>query len=129
MRTLDEILKQRKELLEKPKNKGGQAAQDIRDLTACELDIMLLDNPIELNPFNVPHVFKNKEMTIPATKELLLFLWACYRDDSDNLKYVFKRSQQYSQYGGAQKTTYGRWLAKFEKDLCDTWRNKYGNKV
>lgn len=127
MKTLEEILKAQKKLLDKPKSKGGQAAQDIRDLTACDLDMYLLDNPVELNPFNVPHIFSNKEMTIPATKELLLFLWACYRDDKDNLKYLFHRSQQYSQYGGAMKTTYSRWLAKLEKDLCDTWRNKYGN--
>lgn len=110
--------------------RGGTAQKTIREIAGLDLDIYIYENNLTIpDPYDVPHVFKNKELTVPATKDLLIYLWMLYKQDKEVLRYLHRRSQEYINHGGAYLSTFKAWLNKLEKDLCEVWRTKYGNKV
>lgn len=108
--------------------KGGAIATVLREIAACELDMWLLSNQSIPNPESIPHVFRNREMTMPATSEFMYYLWQVLRYDKEILRYIHSRSQLYVDYGGCTKLTFNKWVEKLQRDLCDLWRNKYGKK-
>lgn len=109
------------------KAKGGAKTRYVRKLAACDLDEYILQTTSIPDAFSVHHIFTNKDLTIPATKELLVYLWQLYREDKEVLRYLHRKCQEYIKYNGCHVITFANWLEKLEKDLCDTWRNKYGN--
>lgn len=126
MRTQRQINKDRKELQEQlPHARGGAAGKIVRQLVACTMDEVIMKMPTP-DPYKIPHIFRNVDMTIPATKELTLYMWWVYRHHTEVLRYVHRESQQYNKHGGADNLSFARWKDKLEKDLCETWRDKYG---
>ena len=63
-------------------------------------------------------IFRNRDLTIPAnteTKEWLIYMVANFPDD---LKFLFKKSQEYVRFGGANAYVWAAWLKKLKRDLA-----------
>lgn len=63
------------------------------------------------------HVFSNKECTQTPSKELREYLRYMYDNHRDDLDYLFRYMQQYTQHGGCYQMLWGRWLKRLDKDL------------
>lgn len=70
--------------------------------------------PYEVN--EVPFIFKNRDLTVPANTILKEWIRWALEECPDELKFLHRRSQEYTKYGGANSYTFKRWLTKLEKD-------------
>lgn len=69
------------------------------------------------DPQTIPHVFFNVELTRPASKELQQYLEAVLTHYPDHLRYIYDKSQEYTEHGGCRKMTYATWKKKLKSDL------------
>lgn len=63
------------------------------------------------------HVFTNKECTMTPSKELRNYLAYMLKNHPEDLRYIWKYTQQFKDYGGCYVITYKNWMTKLEKDL------------
>lgn len=63
------------------------------------------------------HCFANKECTITPSKELKRYLRFMLDTHPYDLEYLWRHTQQYTQYGGCYAMTFDRWRNKLDKDL------------
>lgn len=76
------------------------------------------------NPQDIPHVFMNVELTEPASKELASYLKIMLRQDLENLRYLYDKSQEFVEFGN-RKMTFAVWHKKLKVDL----ERLYGNTI
>ena len=72
------------------------------------------------DPFTIPFIFRNRDLTIPANPSLKEWLDLAFKDNPDNLKFLYRRQQRYIMYGGGNSYTWARWITKLERDLIKT---------
>lgn len=75
---------------------------------------------LDTDPIDVPWIFRNRDLTIPATRELKKYLQLVLDDDPEHLRFLYRRSQEYCKFGGANAYTWKRWLNKLTKDVNNT---------
>ena len=80
------------------------------------------DHPLEFHtpPSKIPHIFRNRDLTVPANpllKEWLLFV---LKYDPDLLKYLYRAQGRYVKFGGGNSYTFKRWCGKLLKDTTKT---------
>lgn len=71
---------------------------------------------LDKDPSTIPFIFKNKELTVPANKQLKDWLEYMLVHKPSVLKFLHTKSQEYVKHGGANAYTFKRWLHKLEKD-------------
>jgi len=69
------------------------------------------------DPTKIPHLFKNVELTKPASKELAEYMNYCLEHFPDALRYIHNASQEYVDYNGVKPLNYAQWKRKLMKDL------------
>lgn len=75
---------------------------------------------LETDPLDVPWIFRNRDLTIPATRELKKYLMLVLDEDPELLRFLYRRSQEYTKFGGANAYTFVRWSKKLAKDVKNT---------
>lgn len=75
---------------------------------------------IDTDPTTIPFIFRNRDLTIPATKELKEYLQIVVEEDEQLLKFLHSRSQEYINYNGANQYTFKKWITKLKRDLIKT---------
>lgn len=63
------------------------------------------------------HIFSNKECTMTPSVKLQAYLQYMLDNHPQDLEYLWRFTQQYTQHGGCYVITFSRWLHKLEKDL------------
>ena len=69
------------------------------------------------DPFKIAFIFKNRECTMPANSVLREYLQYMLDNYPEDLHFLWKKSQEYSNFGGASTYTFQRWLQKLKKDI------------
>ena len=69
-----------------------------------------------MNP-PVAFIFRNRDLTIPANTETKDFLCYMVEHYPDDLKFLYKKSQEYVRFGGANTYSWKMWFKKLQRDL------------
>jgi hypothetical protein len=77
-------------------------------------------NLLDTDPHDIPFIFRNRDLTIPSTRELHAYLSAVVEDDITKLWFLYRRSQDYVNYGGCSTHTFPKWQDKLKRDLAKT---------
>lgn len=72
---------------------------------------------LDTDPKDIPWIFRNRDLTVPATRELKKYLQLVLEEDPELLRFLYRRSQEYQNYGGANAYTWKRWVNKLTKDV------------
>lgn len=72
---------------------------------------------IDTDPVDIPWIFRNRDLTIPATRELQKYLALVIEEDVELLRFLYRRSQEYVKFGGANTYTFKKWVAKLKRDV------------
>lgn len=75
---------------------------------------------LDTDPSDIPWIFRNRDLTVPATRELKKYLQLVMDEDPELLRFLYRRSQEYTKYGGANAYTWQRWSNKLAKDVKNT---------
>lgn len=78
-----------------------------------------LNNPpleFHTNPADIPHIFRNRDLTQPANPLLKEWILFAHKHDPQALKYIYKEQTQYVKFGGGCSYKFERWLGKIFKD-------------
>lgn len=75
---------------------------------------------LETDPKDIPWIFRNRDLTIPATRELKKYLLLVIEEDPELLRFLHRTSQKYIAYGGANTYAFGKWMKKLIRDLDKT---------
>jgi hypothetical protein len=63
------------------------------------------------------HCFSNKECTYTPSPELRQYLRYMLDNHPNDLEYLWRYCQQYTNYGGCYVMTFDHWKTKLSKDL------------
>lgn len=63
------------------------------------------------------HCFSNKECTKSPNPALLKYLRYMHDNHPNDLEYLWRFTQQYTEHGGCYKLQFEKWLDKLNKDL------------
>lgn len=64
-----------------------------------------------------PHLFKDRMLRTPASKEFHEYLKYMVENHPDDLDYIYQESQKYIDHGGGFKETFKAWLTKLSNKL------------
>lgn len=63
------------------------------------------------------HCFSNKECTKTPSPELRKYLRWMLANHPNDLEYLWRYTQQFTEFGGCYVMTFDRWIDKLTKDL------------
>lgn len=63
------------------------------------------------------HCFSNKECTKTPNPDLIKYLRYMAKNHPNDLEYLWRYTQQYTQYGGMYILQFEKWLEKLNRDL------------
>jgi len=69
------------------------------------------------DPFTIPFIFRNRDLTLPANPALKEWLELTFQQDPEHLRFLYREQQKYILYGGGNTYTWKRWITKLERDL------------
>lgn len=69
------------------------------------------------------HLFKSRDLTKPVGKEFREYLLFLLNNNPECLKYLHRKSQEFSDYGGSFRLSWDKWLGQLTTQL-----NKGNNK-
>lgn len=76
------------------------------------------------NVSDIPtHIFKNAACTVPVGDEFKEYLRWMLENHPNDLEYIFRHAQKYSNYGGTKRIPFHVWQGQLERQL-----NKEKNK-
>lgn len=68
------------------------------------------------HPKDIPHIFRNRDLTHPANPLLKEWILFAYEHDKPLLKYIYKEQTKYVKFGGGCAYTFAKWVEKLFKD-------------
>ena len=72
------------------------------------------------------HLFRSRDLTKPVGQEFREYLLFLVNTNPEALRYLHRKSLEFSDYGGANKLGWHRWLAQLTSQL-NKGNNKYDN--
>lgn len=73
------------------------------------------------SPSDIPvHIFKNAACTVPVGQEFREYLRYMLEHHPDDLEYIFRNAQQYSNYGGTKRIPFDVWKGQLKRQLNKT---------
>lgn len=63
------------------------------------------------------HLFRSRDLTKPVGKEFIAFLTFLMNNNPDSLRYLHRKSLEFSDYGGANKLSWAKWLGQLTTQL------------
>jgi len=77
-------------------------------------------HPKDIDPNEIPFIFKNKEYTKPANQQLLDWMRYFAEHDVEVLRFLFNKCQYYVKHGGCSIYTWATWQKRLHRDLKNT---------
>lgn len=81
------------------------------------MEIYDVDQPEPFDPFKLAFIFKDISCTIPANKDLCIWLLWMFNNNQEDLRFLHQASQEYVSYGGGSKYTWKQWKHRLETNL------------
>ena len=63
------------------------------------------------------HVFTDRELSAPVGEELCQFLQFLLDNEPETLRYLHRKGQEYTDYGGANVLSWSKWLGQLRNNL------------